>query len=167
MPPEHAQHLHCLHCGYDLTGLTEHRCPECGRGFDENALRRAATRFPLTFGEAILQLIWIPFVVGAAGVVGLPIVVCLYALANRYQTMGELIALSALSIFVLASLRRTHGVARQMVTIQRAGHEAAFGGGRVVFFTVVLIVCMIVLSIALLSIGIVALMGLLVLLAIL
>ncbi len=23
----------CLHCGYDLTGLTEARCPECGTGF--------------------------------------------------------------------------------------------------------------------------------------
>ena len=26
--------MHCLHCGYDLRGLTEHRCPECGRQFD-------------------------------------------------------------------------------------------------------------------------------------
>lgn len=25
---------HCLNCGYDLRGLPEPRCPECGRGFD-------------------------------------------------------------------------------------------------------------------------------------
>lgn len=24
----------CLHCGYRLYGLTEHRCPECGRSFN-------------------------------------------------------------------------------------------------------------------------------------
>ena len=26
------KHGRCLHCGYDLTGLTERRCPECGNG---------------------------------------------------------------------------------------------------------------------------------------
>ena len=26
--------MRCRTCGYDLRGLEEHRCPECGRGFD-------------------------------------------------------------------------------------------------------------------------------------
>jgi hypothetical protein len=26
--------MHCLNCGYDLRGLPENRCPECGRAFD-------------------------------------------------------------------------------------------------------------------------------------
>lgn len=26
--------MRCLSCHYDLTNLTEHRCPECGRQFD-------------------------------------------------------------------------------------------------------------------------------------
>lgn len=30
----------CLHCGYDLRGQTEPRCPECGREFAEALLRR-------------------------------------------------------------------------------------------------------------------------------
>ena len=25
---------HCVHCGYDLRGLSENRCPECGQAFD-------------------------------------------------------------------------------------------------------------------------------------
>ncbi len=25
---------HCQRCGYDLTGLTEPRCPECGQPFE-------------------------------------------------------------------------------------------------------------------------------------
>lgn len=28
--------MRCLTCGYDLRGLPEPRCPECGRGFDPN-----------------------------------------------------------------------------------------------------------------------------------
>ncbi len=26
---------HCRRCGYNLRGLTEARCPECGAGFEE------------------------------------------------------------------------------------------------------------------------------------
>lgn len=48
---------HCLKCGYSLTGLTEPRCPECGREFDPldprsfqigplNRLQRAALAAP-------------------------------------------------------------------------------------------------------------------------
>lgn len=29
-----APHKRCLGCGYDLRGLPENRCPECGRPFD-------------------------------------------------------------------------------------------------------------------------------------
>lgn len=31
---------HCFHCGYNLTGTIEPRCPECGRPFDNSAYRR-------------------------------------------------------------------------------------------------------------------------------
>lgn len=39
MPPtllslELASGMHCQRCSYDLRGLTEQRCPECGRPFD-------------------------------------------------------------------------------------------------------------------------------------
>jgi len=30
----------CIHCGYDLRGQTEARCPECGRSFDAALLAR-------------------------------------------------------------------------------------------------------------------------------
>lgn len=29
----------CIHCGYDLRGQTDPRCPECGRAFDPRLLR--------------------------------------------------------------------------------------------------------------------------------
>ena len=28
--------MRCLDCQYDLSKLSEHRCPECGREFDPN-----------------------------------------------------------------------------------------------------------------------------------
>ena len=31
--------LHCGKCGYNLTGLTEPRCPECGEPFDVRVLK--------------------------------------------------------------------------------------------------------------------------------
>lgn len=33
-PADAARIGRCLDCNYDLRGLTEHRCPECGRAFD-------------------------------------------------------------------------------------------------------------------------------------
>ena len=29
----------CARCGYNLTGLTEPRCPECGEAFDRSHIR--------------------------------------------------------------------------------------------------------------------------------
>lgn len=32
--PSHVNtHVHCARCGYDLMGVCEARCPECGGGF--------------------------------------------------------------------------------------------------------------------------------------
>ena len=28
--------MRCISCGYNLQGLTDHRCPECGQAFDPN-----------------------------------------------------------------------------------------------------------------------------------
>ena len=34
--------LRCPHCQYDLSGLSEARCPECGESFDPASLRKRA-----------------------------------------------------------------------------------------------------------------------------
>src|SRR5262245_8503778 len=33
------EHLYCTGCGYDIIGLSESRCPECGLEFDVDELR--------------------------------------------------------------------------------------------------------------------------------
>lgn len=52
-PDADALTLHCAHCDYCLIGLTEDRCPECGKPFDRHRLTRWATgkHLPLTFGR--------------------------------------------------------------------------------------------------------------------
>ena len=46
-PPVESAGLHCPHCDYDLTGLTEDRCPECGEAFDRELLRKIAANEPI------------------------------------------------------------------------------------------------------------------------
>jgi hypothetical protein len=58
--------LHCPSCGYDLTGLPENRCPECGGLFDRNELARQSN---FTLWKAMRQTLWLPGAGAAAGVV--------------------------------------------------------------------------------------------------
>ncbi|MBU0639107.1 MAG: hypothetical protein KKB50_09605 [Planctomycetes bacterium] len=45
-PPLEDVGLRCPACTYNLTGLTSPRCPECGRAFDWEQVRRAAANQP-------------------------------------------------------------------------------------------------------------------------
>ena len=44
------EHVRCPRCDYDLFGIPEHRCPECGYGYDHEAIRALAA------GEAAKRL---------------------------------------------------------------------------------------------------------------
>jgi hypothetical protein len=51
--------LYCPKCGYNLTALTENRCPECGGAFDPRQLR-ALQRAGISTRSVVLQLIFVP-----------------------------------------------------------------------------------------------------------
>jgi hypothetical protein len=50
--------LYCAICGYNLQGLAENRCPECGVAFDPGDLTPLPK--PITLGELLGQLLILP-----------------------------------------------------------------------------------------------------------
>lgn len=60
--PDPSPTLYCPTCGYNLTGLPENRCPECGRPFDRAAIIREMEMRPrpIGLGETLLRLLWPP-----------------------------------------------------------------------------------------------------------
>lgn len=78
--PDYSSIASCLHCGYRLRGLPEHRCPECGHSFNPYhptsmhvpgfRLQRAP-RPPLTFGagQIYLSLVATVHIVGGSHLV--------------------------------------------------------------------------------------------------
>jgi hypothetical protein len=52
MPPTDAG-LRCPQCDYNLTGLADPRCPECGEAFDWEQVRRAAANPPRIYFEHV------------------------------------------------------------------------------------------------------------------
>jgi len=69
--------LYCPNCDYNLAGLLENRCPECGTTFDPTELLKltAASPKPISVSIVILHLIWpaavFTLLIYVAGITGL------------------------------------------------------------------------------------------------
>lgn len=94
--------LFCAECGYDLTGLVEMRCPECGEVFDRDELARTmreAIAISLTSDEFFAKLAWPPialfllviFLAMVSQFWAIPTVLIIYAVFTVVNTRDALI----------------------------------------------------------------------------
>ncbi len=51
--------LYCPKCSYNLSNLTENRCPECGEAFDPDKVE-ALQKLGISTRSVVLQLIFVP-----------------------------------------------------------------------------------------------------------
>jgi hypothetical protein len=84
----------CLHCDYNLTGLSERRCPECGTAFEPQAVKSFAAKAlkPIGFWTAVFHLLWPPVVFS--------ILVFLFAISDLEWLFSVIIGLTAVYTLV-------------------------------------------------------------------
>lgn len=59
--PSSSTVLRCPACDYNLTGLPQNRCPECGNEFDPHELASLlGSAPPMRIREMFLRLVWLP-----------------------------------------------------------------------------------------------------------
>jgi len=70
--------MRCKRCGYELQGLRDDRCPECGRSFDPDdsssyLVKPVSGRGPLVFSVVALIMVVVPAVVASLDDMGLAV----------------------------------------------------------------------------------------------
>jgi hypothetical protein len=107
--------LFCPHCGYNLTGLTENRCPECGREFDPAIISQPFYRSmrPISFWRVAARCLVL--VVGTWGAVALLILLRLHEVVTVALVIAVLlVGVPAVSIWNAQHMARRMAMSRAM-----------------------------------------------------
>src|SRR5262245_40214819 len=60
MTDQSERDLYCPKCGYNVRGLEDSLCPECGSEFNRTELLQVPQVQPISLGRALLRLLWLP-----------------------------------------------------------------------------------------------------------
>jgi predicted Zn-ribbon and HTH transcriptional regulator len=101
--------LFCPKCGYNLTGLPENRCPECGTTFDPAKVEASQRRRckPISLGRVLLRLLLPPAAF---------LVVLVSASIGPGRNLDKFIAVALVSaiVFVLVAFVNAMIIARRL-----------------------------------------------------
>jgi len=121
--------LRCPACDYDLTGLREHRCPECGAEFDPQRLRAGLEPISGSAGEQLASWRSARFVFTMEALLIVPQMIGLAFMSTPYAAdagwLGVIAAVASVPIAVMAQPILLVLASVEWVRASRVGASAA------------------------------------------
>lgn len=150
---QHSPAVRCPHCDYQLTGLTESRCPECGKAFDLSELRRRAASPPPKPMRIIVSLLVVPVLVAGIWRI-LAVMVSAGGLAGNLAMVvfyGALLATPIAIIFAAIHFMLT--IRRLYPRASRAGMGTSAGNAALLFLAALVFQLALILTISAVAYG--------------